>query len=71
MRRIRGRGATEVKLENQPKQEGSIKRQRSIDLQDEDGEESVTIVSVNPATRGKRTKLGKPPGMEILDLTGD
>lgn len=71
MRRIRGRGATEVKLENQPKQEGSIKRQRSIDLQDEDGEDSVTIVSVNPATRGKRTKLGKPPGMEILDLTGD
>lgn len=71
MRRIRGRGATEVKLENQPKQEESIKRQRSIDLQDEDGEDSVTIVSVNPATRGKRTKLGKPPGMEILDLTGD
>lgn len=68
---MRGRGATEVKLENQPKQEGSIKRQRSIDLQDEDGEDSVTIVSVNPATRGKCTKLGKPPGMEILDLTGD
>ena len=71
VRRMRGREATEVKLENQPKQEGSIKRQRSIDLRDEDGEDDVTIVSVNPATRGKRTKLGNPPGIEILDLTGD
>ena len=60
-----------MKLENQPKQERSTKRQRPIDLQDEDGEDGVTIVSVNPVTRGKRTKLGKPPGMEILDLTGD
>jgi hypothetical protein len=68
---MRGREATEVKLENQPKQERPSKRQRSIDLRDEDGEDDLTIVSVNPATRGKRTKLGNPPGIEILDLTGD
>ena len=68
---MRGREAIKVKLENQPKQERSIKRQRSIDLRDEDGEDDVTIVSVNPATHGKRTKSGKPPGMEILDLTGN
>lgn len=68
---MRGREATEVKLENQPKQERSIKRRRSIDLRDEDGEDDVTVVSVNPAARGKRTTSGNPPGMEILDLTGD
>jgi hypothetical protein len=71
---MRAREAPEVKLENQLKQERSIKRQRSIDLRDEDGEEDeddVTIVSINPATRGKRSKLGRSPDVEILDLTGD
>ena len=74
---MRAREAPEVKLENQLKQERSIKRQRSIDLRDEDvedvedDEDDVTIVSINPATRGKRTKLGRSPDVEILDLTGD
>ena len=71
VRRMRERGASEVKLEYQPKQERPIKRQRSFDPRDEDEEDDVTVVSVSPATRGKRTKLGQPPGMEILDLTGD
>jgi hypothetical protein len=77
VRRMRARGALGVKLENQPKQERSIKRQRSIDLRDEDGEDGeggeddFTIVSTNPAARGKRTRLGHSPDVEILDLTGD
>lgn len=71
---MRARGASEVKLENQPKQEKTIKRQRSIDLRgedndDEDGE--VTIISVNSTTRGKRSKVEHLPDTEILDLTGD
>jgi hypothetical protein len=71
---MRAREAPEVKLENQLKQERLIKRQRSIDLRDEDGEndeDDITIVSINPATRGKRTNLGQSPDVEILDLTGD
>lgn len=74
---MRARGVPGVKLENQPKQERSFKRQRSIDLRDEDGEggevgeDDVTIVSINPATRGKRTRLGHSPDMKILDLTGE
>jgi hypothetical protein len=66
-----------VKLENQPKQERPIKQQRFIDLRDEAGEEGeggeddITIVSTNPAARGKRARLGHSPNMEILDLTGD
>ena len=77
MRRMRACGTPGVKLENQPKQEKSIKRQRSIDLRDEDGEDGeggeddITIVSINPATRGKRTRLGHSPDVEVLDLTGD
>jgi hypothetical protein len=70
---MRARGVPGVKLENQPKQERSFKRQRSIDLRDEDGEggEIGEYVSINPATRGKRTRLGHSPDMEILDLTGE
>ena len=71
---MRARGASGVKLENQPKQAKPIKRQRSIDLRDDENDDEdgdVTIISVNSATRGKRSKVEHSPDTEILDLTGD
>ena len=71
MRRLRSRDAPGVKLEHKPKLEGSVKRQRSIDLTQDDDDGDVTIASINPVTRGKRMRVGPSPDVEILDLTED
>ena len=68
---MRSRNVPGVKLEPGLKQERSTKRQRSIDLRSEDEQDDVTITSVHPATREKRTKVQHAADMEILDLTGD
>jgi hypothetical protein len=69
--RLRARVAPGVKPEHELKQESSVKRQRPIDLRDDDEPDDVTLISFNSAIRGKRTRTEPSPDMEVLDLTAD
>ena len=68
---MRAREVPDVKPEHKPKLEGSLKRERPIDLTQDDDDDDVTIAGLNPVKREKRMRGDAPPDAEILDLTED